>query len=79
MAVKLSELSIKGIHGTMDTISAVTDRKCIICVTAVFDKMLNIWMDLDGKNVSKDLYRSEESVRKQREAFLGGVSLVCVC
>lgn len=69
MAMKLSELSIKGIHGTMNTICAVTDGNCIIGVTAVSDEMLNIWMDYDGKKVSNNLHRSEERIKGNGTIF----------
>lgn len=49
MGIKLSALNIKSVNVDKDKFSAVTDAGCIVNVTAVSARTLEIWVDFDGK------------------------------
>ena len=59
MAVTLSELTIKNVNLTEAVASVVTNGKCVIHITAVSPKTLEIWVEFDGEGLRNKSYSME--------------------
>lgn len=60
MAVKLSEGNLTGIRVHAGTARVTTDSGCVVNITALSDKTLEIWVDFDGKGIRNKSYSMEE-------------------
>lgn len=59
MAVKMSELRVTCINVTGEKANVITNGECVINITAVSEKTLEIWVDFDGKGVRDTSYSIE--------------------
>lgn len=59
MAVTLSELTIKSVNLTEAVASVATNGNCVIHITAVSPKTLEIWVDFDGEGLRNKSYSME--------------------
>lgn len=70
MAIKLSELNVKSVNVMAATVSVVTDSNCVINITAISAKTLEIWVDFDGKGERSKSYSIESMPESDSAVYL---------
>lgn len=70
MAVKLSQLSVKEINVRSNKALIITDSLCVISITALSEKTIEVWVDFEGNGVRNKSYSIEKMPDSKEEIVL---------